>query len=153
MLSKSSYESKPNKTRSGSIPAPNSVFNEVLHVLEVIANSKTGIGEVMQDYARQNCKQIKEIISARNNLLAGMQSAEDIEILHSSSDVIKSVGRFLELIPNAMRRNNANTIGKKERISAAQITRLYNSFVNSLEIQVFFVTAPGNDSFQARANI
>lgn len=134
---KPSYELELYKGYFSHVLSETGVLSKVLHVLEVIANSKTGIGEVMQDYARQNSLQIKEIIRAKHRLLDGTPGDEDMEILDHAGDVLKMVGRFLELIPSAMKRNNAATIGGKEKITAKDIKRISDMFVNSPETRDF----------------
>jgi hypothetical protein len=114
------------------------VFHRILDVLEVIAHSKSAIGEVVQDYAVQAFAQLKNIIAAGTHVMGTTPSAEDLEILHNANYVLKTIKRFLELVPPAMRRNNANMIGK-EKISAEDIEKMSHVFCHSSQVQLLMV--------------
>lgn len=114
----------------------NGIFSKVLHILELIANSKSGLGEVMQDYARQTYRQLKAIIQAGQNIADSGPSPEDAKVLQHADDVIKTISRFLEMAPRAMERNNAETIGKEEKISKESIQRIGRIFATCPETKL-----------------
>lgn len=119
-----------------SLSQENCIFHRVLHVLGIVANSKAGIGEVMQDYAQQAHTQLTSVVTAGEHLLNSQPSEEDLEVLHNAEHIIKTVSRFLQLTPAAMKRNNAETIGSKtERFSPDTIEELSDTFTNSPETQ------------------
>ncbi len=136
MISKSANELELYRECFGHLYEENNVFSQVLHILEVVANSHTGLGEVMQDYAKQAYGQLQDILKAGRNILNARQSEEDLEILHNATGVIRTVSKFLELTPGAMRRNKAETIGRLEKISSADVERIYRVFTSSIETKL-----------------
>lgn len=126
------------------------VFQKILHVLETIANSKSAIGEVVQDYAVQAFAQLKNIIAAGTHVINANQSEEDMEILDNANYVLKTIKRFLELVPSAMRRNNANMIGK-DKISPEDIEKISFAFAHSAQVQLLMVIHEEDDSASSSA--
>jgi hypothetical protein len=133
MISKSTNELELYRECFGHLAPENNIFSQVLHVLEVVSSNRTGLGEVMQDYAKQAHHQLRDILAAGRNLIHAKQSEADMATLHNAKNVIRTIDKFLELTPAAMQRNNAKAIGDKEKISKTDIERLYKSFANARE--------------------
>jgi hypothetical protein len=120
----------------------NCIFYSILEVLEIVAGSQHGIGEVVRDYALQAHGQLKNIILAGKKLLNATASEEDMQVLHNASYVLKTISRFLELLPSAMRRNKADQIGK-EKLSLRDIEKISYVFSHSSQVQLLMVV-PGD---------
>lgn len=131
----------------------NCIFYKILDVLEVIANSKNCIGEVVQDYAIQTCGQLKAIITAGTHVVNSSQSEEDIRVLHNANYVMKTINRFFELLPAAMRRNNADCIGNKEKFSVQDIEKIAYVFSHSSQVQLLQVVHEADASWPVQANM
>lgn len=136
MISKSANELELYKQCFGHLSDENNVFSQVLHVLEIVAHSRSGLGEVMQDYASQAYNQLSDIITAGRNIVSARQTDSDIMVLQNANNVMKTISRFLELTPAAMQRNNAEAIGKKEKITKMDVEKVYKTFCNSTETKL-----------------
>src|SRR5471030_2172937 len=76
-----------------------SVLRRAAYVLELVAHSSVGLGEVLQDYAHQAWGQLHEVIRAARSAANGTHTAEDIEVLHHAHMIMKSVKAVLERTP------------------------------------------------------
>jgi len=136
MISKSADELDMYKQCFDHLPEDNNVFLQVLRVLEIVANNRSGLGEVMQDYAAQAHSQLTDIMIAGRNVAAALPSDDDLTVLHNANHVMKTIGKFLELTPAAMERNNAETIGKKDKISRSDVEQIYKTFCDAVETKL-----------------
>jgi len=111
-----------------------SVLHRAAHVLELVAHSSVGLGEVLQDFAHQAWGQLHEVIRAAKNGANGMLTGEDIEILYNVHMIVKSAKTILERTPAAMQQNKAETLGEKEKLTRADIVQVADAFANSPDI-------------------
>lgn len=116
----------------------NCIFYSILDVLEAVASSHNGIGEVVCDYAKQAHEQLMGIVAAGSKVMSATQSDEDLKTLQTSAYVMKTIDRFLELLPAAMRRNRANMIGR-QKLSVRDIERMSYAFSHSSQVQLLAV--------------
>lgn len=136
MISKSANELELCQQCFGRLSEENNVFSQVLHVLEVVSHNKSGLGEVMQDYASQAYNQLTDIVTAGRNVIDERQTDNDIAVLHNANYVMKTIGKFLELTPAAMQRNNAEAIGKKDKLTRSDVEKVYKTFCNAVETKL-----------------
>ncbi|MEI7668956.1 MAG: hypothetical protein WCJ33_02610 [Pseudomonadota bacterium] len=111
-----------------------SPFYKVMHIVEIISEAKTGLGEVIHDYADQSNRQLKEVINSGQNIVSGNYSQKDLDIIYNSSYTLKIVNNLLRITPFAMRRNHADSIGRKEKISLEDIEITANKFFESDDV-------------------
>lgn len=112
---------QPNAERSFSAVPPDireceSVLCRAAEALEMIAHNGVGLGEVLQDYACQTGAQLRRILAGETDDLP---------------QVLRSARSVLEMTPSAMRRNKAETLGEKERLTAADIGGITQEFLQS----------------------
>lgn len=129
----------------------NNIFAKVLSVLAAVVDSRVGIGEVIRDYAVQTGDQVRSLAKAQESLHTGKASDKDREILQQASEVIIRLEKLLQLIPEAMRRNNTDTIGTRQRVSVRQIEKLAGDFARSPEAHYFLSQYPQHAGLQATA--
>jgi hypothetical protein len=113
------------------------VLHRAAHVLEMVAHSSVGLGEVLQDFAHQAWSQLHEVIRASRNAANGLQSGEDIAVLANAHMILKSVKVVLERTPAAMLHNKAESLGitGKEKISREDVMRITHEFSHSPDIE------------------
>ena len=112
-----------------------SILHRVSHLLDIIESSGTGLGEVLQDYARQAKAQLRELLYVSRHVADGNDAqANDVEKLENIHFTLKSVQSVLEMTPVAMQRNKADTLGEKVRVSSADIKQTADSFHKSPDI-------------------
>jgi len=112
-----------------------SVLHRAAHVLQIVAHSSVGLGEVLQDYAHQAWGQLHDVIRAARNAASGQHTGEDIDILQNTHMAMKSVKTVLEMTPAAMLRNKADSIGDKEKLSRSQISEVTFAFMHSPDVE------------------
>ncbi|HEU5047428.1 MAG TPA: hypothetical protein VFT64_06235 [Rickettsiales bacterium] len=151
MANKLSYVSTTYTPPSRALSGENSIFAKVLSVLAAVADSRVGIGEVIHDYAVQTGEQIKTLAKAQESVEKGVATTQDKETLEQAGEIIKRLEKLLEILPGAMRRNNTETIGRKERITLRQIERLANDFARSPEAHYFLTHYPQTALLEASA--
>ena len=100
-----------------------SVLHRAEHVLELVAHSSVGLGEVLQDYANQTSRQLHSFIRAGQNVASGYGLKGDAEALGDVHFLLKTVRSVLEKTPAAMQRNKAETLCEKENIGRTEIIR------------------------------
>lgn len=110
-----------------------SILYRAAQVLELVAHSGVGLGEVLQDYAHQAAGQVKSVMHAGRNLEAGI-GPEDAEAVENIPLVLKAVKSVLEMTPGAMQRNKAESLGEKEKLSRAAVAALMHDFVHSFDV-------------------
>ncbi len=125
----------------------NSVLQRALSVLELIANTRTGLGEVLQGYARQAGEQLRDIITAAKHIVTASPTDDDLEILHNAPQVVKTVSKVLEMTPGAMKRNNAEVLGKKERLTTENIEQISYIFTNSPDVKLLLTYEEVDEDF------
>lgn len=118
------------------ISEPLSAFDRAMHVMESLAGSGVGLGEVLRDYAEQTCAQMSDLYEAAGRFAKGMADADDIETLRSSHAVLTSAATVLDMTPAAMARNSAQALGLKEKISREEIVRITRAFRQAPEMQM-----------------
>ena len=59
------------------------IIPRTAYVLELVAHSSVGLGEVLQDYAHQAWDQLRHVVTAAQHKSKGMQSAEDKQTLET----------------------------------------------------------------------
>ena len=113
------------------------VLHRAAHVLEMVAHSSVGLGEVLQDFAHQAWAQLHEVIRASRNAAAGIHTREDMEVLSNAHMIMKSVKVVLERTPAAMLHNKAESLGMtgKEKISREDVSRIANEFSHAPDIE------------------
>ena len=114
-------------------------------IVEVVAEIKTGLGEVIHDYAHQTLKQLTEIIATLPRYRNNTATLEEIIIVERAGYVLKMVGKFLEIVPSAMRRNTISEITTKEKITIHDIAKIYQEFVASKDIQYLIALEESRD--------
>lgn len=117
-----------------SICNPKGVLLETAGLLERISRQGVGIGEVLQDYARQSSGQLQSAIAAAKHILDGKAAPDEIENLRKLPQVVKTVGTVLEMTPAAMLRNKADCIGEKDKIMRSDIVQACKHFAQSPEV-------------------
>src|SRR5262249_30211373 len=100
-----------------------SVLHRAAHVLELVAHSSVGLGQVLQDYAHEGGGQLREVIRAAQSSSREMHSPDDIEVLQNVQAVLKSTKTILDMTPAAMQRNKADALGE-EKASRADIMQI-----------------------------
>ncbi len=112
-----------------------SALHSVEHVLELITRSSVGLGEVLQDYARQACCQLRDVIRVARNVIHGdAGQSEDAQVLGNIHFTLKAVKSVLDMTPTAMLRNKAEAIGEKEKLSRADISQASDIFMRSPDV-------------------
>lgn len=112
-----------------------SSLHRVAHVLELIACSSVGLGEVLQDYSRQARAQLHNFLAAAVRVSLGAPPlADDREALQGVHYMLKAAKAVLQMTPAAMQRNMAETLGEKEKLSRAAITEILDDYLNSPDI-------------------
>jgi len=125
-------------------------LHRVAHVLELVARSSVGLGEVLQDYARQTSTQLQEFLQAADRVAKGLPSRpDDQQALQNAHLILKAAKAVLQMMPAAMLRNKAQTIGEKEKLSHADITEVLDDFLHSPDIACLLAR---EDSGQALAS-
>jgi hypothetical protein len=118
-----------------------SVIHKVAHVLDLIARSSVGLGEVLQDYARQACSQLHDFLGAADRIAHSAPSQpDDREALQNVHFTLKAIQAVLQRMPAAMLRNKAESIGDKERLSRADIAELTDAFLRSPDVARLLAT-------------
>jgi len=112
----------------------NSVLHRTAHVLELVAHSSVGLGEVLQDFAHQAWGQLRNVIRAAQNNAHAENTPDDMEVLHNIHLILKTAKNVLDQTPVAMLRNKAETIGEKEKLSRADIAQVAHAFMDSPDI-------------------
>jgi hypothetical protein len=110
-----------------------SVLHRAAHVLQLVAHSSVGLGEVLQDYAHQAWGQLREVIQASRNAADGTQTLEDLDVLRNVHLVLKSTKTILDMTPAAMQRNKADALGE-EKFSRADIAQVAHDFMYSPQV-------------------
>lgn len=114
---------------------PLSAFDRAMHIMESLAGSGVGLGEVLRDYAEQTLTQMSDLYEAAGRFTKGMADAEDIETLKAAYVVLSSAATVLDMTPAAMQRNNAQALGLKEKVSREEIVRIARAFKQAPEVQ------------------
>lgn len=118
------------------IAEPLGAYDRAMHVMEQLAGSGVGLGEVLRDYAEQTLAQMSELYDAAGRFGKGMADADDIETLRSSHAVLTSAATVLDMTPAAMARNSAQALGLKEKTSREEIVRITRAYRQAPEVQV-----------------
>lgn len=118
------------------IGEPLGAFDRAMHVMESLAGSGVGLGEVLRDYAEQTLSQMSELYDAAGRFAKGMADADDIETLKTSHAVLSSAATVLDMTPAAMARNNAQALGAKEKTSREEIVRIARAYKQAPEVQM-----------------
>ncbi len=118
------------------VSVKDNMLDRAAWVLDQVAHNSVGLGEVLQDYARQASTQLHDLIHAAENVANGTCGRDDIESLRHAPMILKSAGMVLERTPVAMRRNKANTIGgeRESCLSDADIAQLAHAFSHAPEV-------------------
>lgn len=103
-------------------------FERALHVMNVLADSGLGLGEVLRDYAEQTSQQMSELMQACARLSQGHADAQTIATLRTAHFIVGSAATVLDMTPAAMLRNRADMVGTREKISREEITRICRAF-------------------------
>jgi hypothetical protein len=130
-----------------------SVLRPVAGVLELVAHSSVGLGEVLQDYAQQSSAQLAGILRAAENASCGTLSQDDVTALMNINFVLKSVKSVLQLTPQAMQRNKADALGEKEKLTRADITAIAHAFLHSPEIARLLAAEDSGHMFEPLAQM
>jgi|GEM_PF-4332396 len=113
---------------SALLTTENNLFHSVLPILEAICETKTGLGEVIHDYAEQSYAELKHI---RKDEI----QPPDSETLAHWGYTLKTVHYLLKLIPFAMERNHIHVMGKKGKITVQYVEAVAREFATSEVIQ------------------
>jgi hypothetical protein len=111
-----------------------SILHGVAQVLELIAHSSIGLGEVLQDYAGQSAFQLREMIGAAQNVCGGNMLPGDWDTLRNMQMILKSAKTVLDMTPSAMSRNKADVIGEKEKVTRSEVLQITDEFANAPDI-------------------
>lgn len=114
---------------------PESPLYKALEITRILAESKSGLGEVIHDYARQSHTQLQDILNAIPCMTHEQPDPEDMLLLSDAGYILKTVATLLQIIPGSMHRNHTEEIGKTRKISAHTIETLHNDFIQSPDIR------------------
>jgi hypothetical protein len=124
----------------GHLGTDKNVIPRATHVLELVAHSSVGLGEVLQDYAHQAWDELRHVISAAQHKANGTQSVDDTNMLENAQMILKTVRTVLEMTPIAMQRNKAETIGE-EKLSMQDIAQVANAFAHAPYIEPLLIAS------------
>jgi hypothetical protein len=116
------------------------LFRRTAEVLNLVAHSSTGLGEVLQDYAHQACSQLEGVIRAAENRMQNHPQPDDTEALQNIYFTLKAVKSVLEMTPAAMERNKAETLGEKGKLTRSDIAALAETFLQSPDVIQFLAS-------------
>lgn len=130
---------------------PSGALARTLKVMETLANSGNGLGEVLRDYAEQASMQMDELQTACQSLTRGKVDAEIINTLKSAHTVLYTAASVLDMTPAAMLRNHAETLGTREKISREEIVRVTRIFKATPEVAALLACEEACEALLAAA--
>lgn len=115
---------------------PLGVFDRAMCLMELLANSGHGLGEVLRDYAGQTYEQMNDLYHVSHKLGRQALNVRDAEILRGCYCVLTQAASVLDMIPAAMQRNHAEYIGvaAREKIAREEVVRIARAFRQSPEV-------------------
>jgi len=116
---------------------PLGAFDRALQVMELLASSGFGLGEVLRDYAHQTHEQMSDLFHASECLLRGDVGEEAVSSLASAYTVLSSAATVLDMTPAAMLRNHTDVIGSREKVSREEIVRITRALKQTPEVMAF----------------
>lgn len=113
-----------------------SVLHRAMPVLDLIARGSVGLGEVLQDYARQSGAQLQELIRVAGDVARGTDagSPDDRQVLENIHYTLKAVKAVLDMTPQAMKRNKSPALGEKEKLTGAELHELAADYIRSPDV-------------------
>ena len=103
-------------------------LDRVLHVMNLLAVSGAGLGEVLPDYAQQTGQQMEELMQACDNFIHGKLDEGTLGTLRNTYNVLSSAATVLDMAPAAMQRNRAEAIGTRKKMSREEVVRSTRAF-------------------------